>query len=162
MLRLPLNRAKGKLREFLGEGRVSVCDPAIRTAIVPTASLARYYLRKLQIVADGNKEPQYTPSQDKDVTLEHVLPQKPGNDWKLSQEQMQALYNRLGNQALLAGSVNSKLGNIGFEEKKKALAKSPFSLTNSIAKAADWGEKEISERQIVISGFAKGAWPFLV
>lgn len=135
---------------------------AISTAIVPTASLARYYLRKLQIVADGSKEPQYTPSQDKDVTLEHVLPQKPGSDWKLPQELTQALYNRLGNQALLAGSVNSKLGNIKFEEKKKALASSPFSLTSSIAKAADWGEKEISERQMVLSGFAKHAWPLLV
>jgi len=133
---------------------------AVRTATVPTASLARYYLRKLQIVADGAKEPQYTPSQDKDVTLEHVLPQKPGVDWNLTPEVVQALYNRLGNQALLAGSVNSKLGNIKFEEKKEALEESPFSLTSSIAKESAWGEKEISERQMVLSKFAKDAWPF--
>jgi hypothetical protein len=31
-----------------------------------------------------------------------------------------------------------------------------------IAKAADWGEKEISERQTVLSGFAKAAWAFLM
>lgn len=134
---------------------------AVCNAVVPTGSLARYYLRRLQIVADGDKEPQYTPSQDKDVTLEHVLPQNPGSDWKLRQEQMQALYNRLGNQALLAGSVNSKLGNVGFAEKKKALAKSPFSLTSRIAEASEWGEKEISERQAILASHAKDAWPFL-
>jgi hypothetical protein len=135
---------------------------AVRNAIVPTASLARYYLRRLQIVADGNKEPQYTPSQDKDVTLEHVLPQKPGPDWTLPQEQMQALYNRLGNQALLAGSVNSKLGNIGFEEKKIALAGSPFSLTSSIAKESKWEEKEIAARQKSLADLAVSAWPFFI
>ena len=135
---------------------------AVRTVTVPTASLARYYLRKLQIVADGNQEPQYTPSADTDVTLEHILPQKSGSEWKLPPELMQALYNRLGNQALLAGSVNSKIGNVGFAAKQKALASSPFSLTSNVAKASDWGEKEITERQNALADLAKVAWPFLV
>jgi hypothetical protein len=135
---------------------------AVRTAIVPTASLARYYLRKLQIVKDGSKEPQYTPSADTAVTLEHILPQKPGNDWKLPPEQMQALYNRLGNQALLAGSVNSKIGNVGFEAKRKALGESPFTLTSAVKDCGDWGEKEIAERQDMLAGLAEAAWPFLV
>ncbi len=135
---------------------------AVSTATVPTASLARYYLRKLQIVADGNTEPQYTPSADTDVTLEHILPQKPGSEWKLSPEKMQALYNRLGNQALLAGSVNSKLGNVNFKTKQPALSNSPFSLTNRVNSVSDWGEKEINERQTILADLAKTAWPYLV
>jgi hypothetical protein len=135
---------------------------AVRTAIVPTASMARYYLRKLQIAEDGKTEPQYTPSAEKGVTLEHILPQKPGSEWKLSPEVMQALYNKLGNQALLAGSVNSKLGNVGFDAKRKALADSPFSLTNSVSKCSEWGEKEISERQNKLADLAKKAWPFVI
>jgi len=75
---------------------------------------------------------------------------------------MQALYNRLGNQALLAGSVNSKLGNIGFAPKQKALSESPFSLTQLIAEFPDWSEKEISERQDILAGYAMKAWPLLV
>jgi hypothetical protein len=134
---------------------------AVRTVTVPTASLARYYLRRLQIVADGNKEPQYTPSADAGVTLEHILPQKPGADWKLPPELMQALFNRLGNQALLSGSTNSRIGNADFATKIKALASSPFSLTNSVAKVSSWGEKEISDRQNTLAEFAKKAWPFL-
>jgi hypothetical protein len=135
---------------------------AVRTVTVPTASLSRYYLRKLQIVSDGNNAPQYTPSADTGVTLEHILPQKPGTDWKLPPELMQALFNRLGNQALLSGSTNSRIGNADFATKIKALASSPFSLTNSVAKASSWGEKEISDRQNTLADLAKTAWPFLV
>lgn len=137
-------------------------DAAVRTAVVPTASLARYYLRKLQIVADGKNEPQYTPNDGKPVTLEHILPQRPGPDWKLAQDKVQELYNRLGNQALLAGSVNSRIGNVGFDAKRKALADSPFTLTSMVSKCADWGEKEIGERQNTLAGIALKAWPFLV
>ena len=37
---------------------------AVKTANVPTASFARYYLRKIQIIADGKVEPEYTPNQE--------------------------------------------------------------------------------------------------
>ena len=137
-------------------------ESAVKTAIVPTASLARYYLRKLQIVADGLDEPQYTPNDGKAVTLEHILPQRPGPDWTLPLDKMRELYNRLGNQALLEGSVNSTIGNVGFNAKRAALGASPFSLTNTVTKSADWGEKEISERQNVLASLATKAWPFLV
>jgi hypothetical protein len=137
-------------------------EAAVRTASVPTASLARYYLRKIQIVADGKDEPQYTPNDGKAVTLEHILPQKPAPEWKIPYDKVQELYNRLGNQALLEGSVNSKIGNVGFEQKRAALSASPFSLTNTLSKAPDWGDKEISERQAVLASYAVKAWPFLV
>ena len=96
------------------------------------------------------------------MTLEHILPQKPGSEWKLPPDTVQVLYNRLGNQALLAGSVNSKIGNVGFETKKKALASSPFTLTSKVASVAEWGEKEIAERQDGLAKLAVKAWPFLV
>ena len=134
---------------------------AVKTANVPTASFARYYLRKIQIIADGKVEPEYTPNQDKDITLEHVLPQKPSSDWTIPADKMQGLYNRLGNLALLKGSVNSKLGNVGFSQKAPELAKSEFSLTNSIAKESNWTEKEISERQHRLAEYAVRAWPHL-
>ena len=105
---------------------------AASTAIVQTASLARYYLRRIQMEADGAIEPQYVPNDGKPVTLEHVLPQKPGSKWAhISQEEAKANYNRLGNQALLAGSVNSQIGNDEFKAKKAALTASPFSLTRT-------------------------------
>jgi hypothetical protein len=137
-------------------------EAVFRTITVPTASLARYYLRKLQIVEDGKDEPQYTPNDGQAVTLEHILPQRPGSDWTLPQDKMRELYNRLGNQALLAGSVNSSIGNVGLNAKRQALADSPFSLTSQASIATNWGEKEIGERQVSLAALAVKAWPFLV
>lgn len=77
-------------------------ESAAKTATVHTASLARYYLRRIQIQADGKPEPEYVPNDGKPVTLEHVLPQKPGKGWEhVSPEDAKANYNRLGNQAFL-------------------------------------------------------------
>ena len=136
---------------------------AVATASVPTASLARYYLRRLQMQADGNVEPQYTPNDGKAVTLEHVLPQRPGSEGSdIPTDAAKANYNRLGNQALLAGSVNSKIGNVGFKEKKAALAASPFSLTASIAKHTQWSLLDIATRQGELADLAVKAWPLNV
>lgn len=135
-------------------------ESAFKTVSVATASLARYYLRRLQIQADGNHEPQYTPNEGTAVTLEHILPQRPGQEWQhIPPEVAKAQYNRLGNQALLAGSVNSRLGNVGFAVKKEALSVSPFSLTSQTAAKADWGLPEINERQAELAKFAVAAWP---
>ncbi len=137
-----------------------VFKAAFSRVSVPTASLARYYLRRLQIQADGNNEPQYTPNDGKAVTLEHVLPQRPGQEWQyIVVEVAQANYNRIGNQALLAGSVNSRLGNIGFSAKKPALAASPFSLTAQIALEQRWDIQQILDRQEKLAELAVLAWP---
>jgi len=129
----------------------------MQTVSVATGSLARYYLRKLQIVADGKSDLEYTPNQDTDVTLEHVLPQKPGTDWKMAPEVMQTLYNRLGNLALLTGSRNSRLGNVGFDAKKPVLQASSFSLTSMIGGFSNWEQKEIADRQRVLAQHAAKA-----
>lgn len=136
-------------------------EAAVKTAIVQTASLARYYLRRLQMESDGQIEPQYVPNDGKAVTLEHVLPQRPGKGWiHISQEDAKAYYNRLGNQALLAGSVNSNLGNEEFKTKRPALLASPFSLTKRIAHGKTaWDVKDIVERQEHLASLAVKAWP---
>ena len=133
---------------------------AVATASVPDAQLARYYLRVLQMQKDGKLDLQYVPNDGKPVTLEHILPVKPGPDWKhISLEDAKSNYNRLGNQALLAGSVNSKLGNVGYDAKKPALAASPFSLTQEAAKHSDWTLAEIAKRQQDLAELAVLAWP---
>lgn len=134
---------------------------SVAIASVSTASLSRYYLRRLQMEEDGDIDQQYVPSDGQGVTLEHVLPVNPGTDWKhIKPEDAKANYNRLGNQALLSGTFNSKLGNVGFAEKKKVFKDSPFSLTSMMAKKAQWGLKDISDRQKMLSDLAVKAWPF--
>jgi hypothetical protein len=133
---------------------------AVATASVPDAQLARYYLRVLQMQADGSIDLQYVPNDGKPVTLEHILPVKPGPGWvHISTEDAKANYNRLGNQALLSGSVNSKLGNVDYAIKKPALLASPFSLTKEAAAPSDWSLHEIGERQKRLAELAVLAWP---
>jgi hypothetical protein len=68
------------------------------------------------------------------VTLEHILPTKPGVDWKhMTPEEQKANLNRLGNQVLLSATVNSKLGNASFTTKEPALNAAQFSLTKEVA-----------------------------
>lgn len=98
------------------------------------------------------------------MTLEHVLPQNPEKGWEhITPEEFEANYNRLGNQALLAGSVNSALNNVAFEKKRQALSESPFSLTSDIGKSyKTWNVDAIAKRQAEIAKYAVKAWPLSI
>lgn len=141
---------------------------AVASASVPTASLARYYLRTLQIIADGGD--QYIPSDKKTVTREHILPQKPDESWNIVSEDDRALakrlLNRLGNQALLTIDENSdqKYGSRCFKIKKPVLKNSEFSLTRLAGEIEgdQWWESQIADRGRQLASYAVQAWPMIV
>jgi hypothetical protein len=118
-------------------------------------------LRALQRCEDGEKEPQYIPNPGREVTLEHILPSKPGIDWNhFTPEEQKVYLNRLGNQVLLPATVNSKIGNASYTVKKPALAaKGNFSLTKETAIHASWGIDEIKARQKRLADLAIKTWP---
>ncbi len=133
---------------------------AAETAYVAKPALARFYLRKLQLQDDGIKEPEYIPNDGNEVTLEHILPEVLGPGWgHFTPEQAATSFHRLGNQALLIGTVNGKIGNVGYDLKKPALLASEFSLTKEAAKFSRWGVDEITERQKRLAELAILAWP---
>ena len=130
------------------------------TATVSEAQLARYYLRVLQTQADGKAEPEYIPNPGEAMTLEHILPVNPGAGWQhVTAEDARANYNRLGNQVLLPGSVNSKIGNDAYANKKAAFQASGLSLTSDAAQYAQWSLAEITKRQEQLADLAVKAWP---
>ena len=62
------------------------------TCRVTKASLARYYLRALELCYRGEKEPEFVPNEDQsEVNLEHVLPENPGKKWTIKAEIAAAL-----------------------------------------------------------------------
>lgn len=133
---------------------------AVATANVSKAHLARYYLRAMQMQEDGEKEPQYVPNDGREVTLEHILPENPGDGWKhIPPDVAKAHYKRLGNQVLLAGTVNSKLGNASYIDKKPALTDSPFSLTNEAAAFDEWNIDQVAKHQERLAELAVKTWP---
>ena len=139
------------------DSRFSLAFPGLT---VPNHRLARYYLRTLEVVYRDEAEPEWVPNEETVITLEHVLPQRPGGNWPGIESAIHSTYfKRLGNMALLAGSLNSDIGNDPFEEKKEIYKVSDYQLTKEIASEDAWGPAEIEKRQAQLSKLAGEAWP---
>jgi hypothetical protein len=67
--------------------------------------------------------------------------------------------NRLGNLVLLTGTVNSKIGNVSYQDKKPALLASEYSLTKEAGRFATWGVAEVAKRQERLAELAVSTWP---
>jgi hypothetical protein len=128
---------------------------------VSKASLARYYLRSLEMTAKDEATPWFTPNEDRDtINLEHVLPVKPGDSWpQFDVETARVYVNRLGNLALLLAKQNCDLHSIDFAAKREVYAQAPYELTRQIATADEWTRDQISERQRGLAELALSTWP---
>jgi hypothetical protein len=130
-------------------------------ATVTNNKLARYYLRSLEMQAKGEPEPWHIPNDDRSIiNLEHVLPDKPENNWpQFSDDEVRLYRNRIGNLALLRASENSGLKSIGFHMKKAIFANCPYVLTSQIADAPQWTAESIGARQKTLAELALKTWP---
>ena len=131
------------------------------TAAVYSHKHARYYLRSLEMTAKGEPHPWLIPNDDRNaINLEHVLPQKPLDNWpNFSPELAKLFYPRIGNLALLRVSDNATLRSDPFSIKKPVLAKTPYLLTQQIAAEDEWTVEEITKRQKGLAAIALKTWP---
>lgn len=134
---------------------------AFETARVSSAKLARYYLRSMESTADGESEPYFIPQDDQQIiNLEHILPKKLEGNWPDWTEEDVRLYTtRLGNQALLRISDNSKLKSDAFSQKKVVYADCPYMLTNQVGALDEWTRETIAQRQKKLADLAVKTWP---
>lgn len=134
---------------------------AFETATVSNRKLARYFLRSLEMTAKGEGEPWHIPNDDRDViNLEHVLPDKPGENWpQFTEDEVKLYKKRLGNLVLLRASENSEMQSDSFSHKREVYANCPYVLTSQVAEVSNWRPSEIIERQKVLAGFALKTWP---
>lgn len=134
---------------------------AFQNATVSKGSLARYYLRALERVAKEEPDPWFTLTDDKEIiNLEHVLPEKPEENWpQFTAEEVGTYYKRLGNMVLLPYKSNSNLKSAGFLTKCSAYKDSPYELTIQISTVKEWTVKTICERQVGLAKLAPKAWP---
>ena len=139
----------------------SVFRDEFLSATVSKPHLARYYLRTLERAFKGETNPSHIPNEDPlSVTLEHILPQNPGQNWpNFTDEEVQAYRNRLGNLALLKSQENSDLKSYGFKEKSAIYKNSPFKTTEMIHGYAVWDIDSIAKRQKILCDLAIKAWP---
>lgn len=92
--------------------------------------------------------------------LEHILPESPSEAWDHIEESKQdRLIYRLGNMTPLETGVNRDIGNLPYEQKRQAYAKSDFQITRGIAEHYDeWTEAKIIARQTQLAKAASAIW----
>jgi Protein of unknown function (DUF1524) len=134
-------------------------ESAFAAARVSRGYLARYYLRALENTLKELSQPEYVANESvADITLEHVMPLKAGEDWDVDDELAEATQKFLGNMVLLKAGQNRDLGNMAFEEKRGVYAKSGYDLTSEVAKYDKWTLDEIKERQGGLAKLAVKTW----
>jgi hypothetical protein len=130
-------------------------------ATVSKTSLARYYLRSLEMTAKGEPTPWFVPNDDRQaITLEHVLPVKPDPSWvNFDQETVDTYVKRIGNLVLLPAKSNSTLGSSAFSVKAEIFRNAPYELTRQVSTVPRWGADRIVERQKLLAELALRTWP---
>ena len=125
---------------------------------------AHYYLRKIEtelqrrlgLEMGAELEPAL-------LTVEHILPRHPSSDWSQELSDFTFMADdftyRLGNMCLLS-SVNKKLGNKSFADKKAAYMKSKLEITKAIVRYQDWDPINITARQEEMAKIAVDVWRF--
>jgi hypothetical protein len=136
---------------------------AFANASVSKAYLGRYYLRAIERYLQHDDEPEWIPNDEKAITLEHILPENPSSDWKLSDEIVEANYKKIGNLTLLKKRINNKdVANGIIAIKAPFYEKSEYELTKKLKNFTTWGAEEIAKRGNDLAELAIKTWPLKV
>jgi alkylated DNA nucleotide flippase Atl1 len=122
----------------------------------------------LQRLEESYEHPEPVDFAAAQLTIEHVMPQSPGDEWLrmlgedvAAGERVEDLHSRLqhtlGNLTLTA--VNSELSNHPFERKQGLLQGSHLEMNRRIAATEQWGAKEIFARADELADRAVALWP---
>lgn len=118
--------------------------------------IVRYILGKIERVKGGTRDVNLDGKTD---TIEHILPQNPGEEWGDDNYNFDALIYRLGNLCLLEKTYNRDIENLSYAEKVATYNESAFATTRAIASEfSEWNEKSINRRQQNMADCAKGIW----
>ncbi len=112
-----------------------------------------FSLRRIdQHLSVSNAEPSV------DLTLEHVLPYNPGDQWQeaFGRENYESAIDRLGNMALLPPNRNP--GQEPFEQKRRILEESGYCINGHIAGYREWNIDSLQEHQQWLATQAKTLW----
>jgi hypothetical protein len=99
---------------------------------------------------------------NKDVHIEHIMPQKPMGEWKVLYDKDEFEYkdylNRLGNLTILQDKKNIRARNKDFKDKKEYYKESRLTITKNLVDYPKWDYNEILERQEYLYEQSKDLW----
>lgn len=128
-----------------------------------TAEWREYMWDRLENVDSKERVDVAGGLRDGDISIEHILPQKPNADWKRSlganwHDIHSRWINTIAN--LTITGYNSELSNRPFEEKRVVYAESPYRLTRALGELDSWGEAELKERANRMCERFLALWPY--
>jgi hypothetical protein len=136
--------------------KASFTEKELRTTNSRNKKVVRWMLFEIERQRSG---------QDFDVesaaySLEHILPEHPGDDWTdIDEAKQDRLIYRLGNMTLLEARPNRDLGNAPYSVKREAYRQSRFRITRAIAEHYErWDEQKVEARQKQLAEVAAGIW----
>jgi len=125
----------------------------------------RFVLSSLEIEKQKNKKqgvgPENIPLNT--LTLEHILPKKPGKDWeKIMLKDPNLLKDMLYNygNCCLLGGINRTLGNKSFNDKLEVFEKSDLFTTNMLKDYKEWNRDNIINRSTYLANLAVSRWRY--
>jgi hypothetical protein len=136
--------------------RAAFTERTLRTTAPRNYRVARYIPIQIERHLTGVEHDADNPA----TTLEHVLPERPGENWPdFERDPTAETAYRLGNATLLEADLNRKIGNAGFSVKQKVLAVSTFDMTWRIAaENAEWTIERLANRQRWMAQQAAAIW----
>lgn len=119
------------------------------------AKIIKYILEKIEHFKGSSMKVKYD---DDSVTIEHIYPRNPSEDWDIDDTKMQRLVFRLGNSCLLEKTLNRDIQNANFEEKKLSFTKSSYYYAKRISDLEEWNENSIIRLQREMAKAAVSIW----
>ncbi|MBL4627848.1 MAG: HNH endonuclease [Roseicyclus sp.] len=118
--------------------------------------VVRYILAKIDAQTAGT--PFSSPSSE--ITVEHILPENPADNWpQFSEADAASEVYRIGNMILLEDKLNRNASNLSFSRKKPFYGQSIITTAIKMAtEAGDWDVEKIQIRQQGLARTATGIW----
>lgn len=153
VLETDFNHLSNKLKSLLPPKEVFIIGFSDLT--YKKKGLCRYVLSKIE-ESFGTRE--YILNQPT-ITIEHILPQKPGKDWNLTPNQIKNYVHSIGNLTLLGKKPNGTVQNKSITEKIAILKgateiKMTQELLSQIEPTGIWNENSIKDRSIELANIS--------
>ncbi len=120
--------------------------------------LVRYILFQFDADVTGQQARDF---EDDPATIEHILPENPGQDWTAAfpVDVQDAYTDRIGNYTLLEASKNREIKAKRFNEKRSIYATSGYALSRSLTQES-WDPDSLNRRQEQLAKRATHLWRY--
>lgn len=120
------------------------------------AKVVKYILGKIEYFKGSTHLVHYD---DDNVSIEHIYPQNPTDEWELDEAKMQRFIFRLGNICLLEKNLNRVIQNVSFEKKLPVYQKSSYYYAKKISSDfSEWNDSSIIKLQTEMANSAVSIW----